>query len=420
MRLPPLWLFGAMAAIMLLMAATQDTRDVLEYHCYALDFWQGAHVANSALSATCAKVILPNLATAPFQELPREYGPLSLLVFSLPLLAPVGWYNTIFNILMCGVILAIAWLLERFGPRGAGHVWLLYTLLGVMIEAAGRFDALVAAAILIALLAAQRGRSLLAYGALAAGTLLKFFPLALLPLLLISSWRRREEPFWRGPALFAGIVLAGEGLTALISPARALEPLIFMDARCVEVEAFPATLAYLWGSLTGRQVTYHTVERYSSVCQFGPGLGGAQTLATLLAGVGILAVFWLVWRGRLSLAHGFIFATGLLILGAKVFSIQYLLWLSPLIAYAYGAQLLAFASWGVVLLATTLYYPIPTNPWVVVHFGLWLVDHTLALIAVRNILVVVVGALALWAALRGACGVGERDASVVMEGGRLL
>jgi hypothetical protein len=403
-RLPPLWLFGALAALMLIMAATKDTGDVLEYHCYALDFWQGAHAANAALAMPhvpkpCS-VKIPDLATAPFQELPREYGPLSLVAFSLPLLAPLGWYNMVFYALMCGVILGVAWLLDHYGPRGAGHIWLLYTLLGVMLEAAGRFDALPAAAALIALLAAQRGRSLLAYGALAVGALLKFFPLALLPLLLIQSWRqRREEPLWRGPALFAGLMLAGEGIAALINPARALQPLGFMGARCVEIEAFPATLAFLWASLTGGKVTPKLYPEYSSVCQLAPGTDGAQTITLLAAVIGIAAVYWFFWRERLSLTHSFIFTTGLLILGVKVFSVQYLLWLSPLIAYAYGTQLMALASWGAVCLATSLYYPVAINPWVVVNLGLWLSDHTPLLIAVRNILMVVVGALALRGAL---------------------
>ena len=417
-RLPPLWLFGALAAILLMMAAPKDIGDVFEYQCYALDFWQGAHVANTALATACS-VKIPDLAAAPFHELPREYGPLSLLVFSLPLLAPLGWYNTVFYALMCGVILGIAWLLDRYGPRGAGHIWLLYTLLGVMLEAAGRFDALPAAAVLIALLAAQRGRSLLAYGSLAAGALLKFFPLALLPLLLIHSWRRRrEEPFWRGPALFAGLMLVGEGIAALISPARALQPLGFMGARCVEVEAVPATLSYFWASLTGGSVKLEQVKQYSSVCQFAPGTDSAQTIATLVAGVGLAAVYWLFWRGRLSLTHGFIFATGLLIIGVKVFSVQYLLWLSPLIAYAYGTQALALIGWGAVCLATSLYYPVAISPWVVVYLGLWLADHTALLIAVRNTLMVVVGGLALRGALRRSRGADGRVPPVAMEGER--
>ncbi|HEU0026767.1 MAG TPA: glycosyltransferase 87 family protein [Ktedonobacterales bacterium] len=420
-RLPPLWLLGALAALLLMVAARQDIGDVFEYHCYALDFWQGAHAANSALATPCS-VKVQDLAAAPFQELPREYGPLSLVVFSLPMLAPISWYDPVFHALMTAVILGVTWLLDRFGPRGAGHAWLLYTLLGVMVEAAGRFDALVAAAMLIALLAAQRGRSLIAYGSLAVGVLLKFFPLALLPLFLIDSWRRRrEQPFWRGPALFVGIVAAGEGVAALINPARALQPLGFMGARCVEAEAYPATLAYLWANVTGAgdQVTSRVVEKYSSLCQFGPGSDAAQTVATLAAVVGLAAVYWLYWRERLSLAQGLLFATGLLIVGVKVFSVQYLLWLSPFVAYIYGMEGMALLGWGAVLLATTLYYPLAIAPRVVQIFGTWLVDHTSALVALRNTLMLIVGGLAWRGALRGSRREAEPTAApVAVEAGR--
>ncbi len=399
-RLPPLWLFGALAALMLLVAATKDTGDVFEYHCYAIDFWQGAHVANTALATRC-DVKIPDLATAPFQGLPREYGPLSLVVFSLPLLAPLGWYDTVFFALMSGAILGVAWLLDRFGPRGAGHIWLLYTLLGSMVVAAGRFDVLPAAAALIALIATQRGRPLSAYTALAVGILLKFYPVVLVPLLLIQSWkRRREEPFWRGPALLVGIVLAGEGVAALINPARALQPFSFMGGRCTEAEAFPATLTYLWADLTGGHATLSFAKQYSSLCQFGPGANAAQLIAAFAGIAGLIAVYWLHWRGRLSLMHGFLFATSMIILGSKVFSVQYLLWLSPLVAYVYGAQLLALAGWGAVCLATTLYFPVAISPWVLVYLGLWLWEQTQSLIAARNILMVIVGALALRGALR--------------------
>jgi hypothetical protein len=429
-RLPSLWLLGLVAGLLLMAAARQDIGDVYEYHCYALDFWQGAHAANAALATkvagklvTCADKI-PGLAAIPFQELPREYGPLSLVVFSLPMLAPVSWYDPVFHALMTAVILGIAWLLARFGPRGAGHAWLLYTLLGVMMEAAGRFDALVAAATLIALLAAPRGRPLLAYGSLAAGTLLKFFPLALLPLFLIDSWRRRrEQPFWRGPALFAGIVAAGEGVAALISPARALQPLGFMGGRCVEAEAYPATLSFLWAGLTGGHVSQILVPEYSSLCQFGPGLDGAQMITTLAATVGLAAVYWLYWRERLSLAQSLLFATGLLIVGVKVFSVQYLLWLNPLVAYVYGLEGAALVGWGSVLLATTLYYPLAIAPLVQQALGRWFQDHTTAittvLIMLRNTLMLVVGGLAWRSALRGSRRAAERAAApVAVEAGR--
>lgn len=422
-RLPPLWLVGALAVIILMKAAPQDIGDILEYHCYALDFWQGAHAANVALAlphhpAACSEKV-PDMVSGPFRELPREYGPLALLLFFLPLLAPVSWYNAVFSALMCVAILGVAYLLQRFGPRGAGHVWLLYVLLGTMLVAAGRFDVLPAGLALVALLAMERRRSLLAYGALAVGTLLKFYPLALLPLLLIASWRRRrEEPMWRGPALFIAIVAAGEGAAALINPSRVLQPLSFMSARCVEAESFPATLGYLWASLTGGNVTLLQSKLYSSTCQSGPAPDVTPTLTTL-AGLATLAVIvWLYWRKRLTLTQGFIFVTGVLMLSAKVFSVQYLLWLSPLIAYEYGVQATALSAWGVVCLATTLYYPVAISPWTLRYLGFWLVDHTPLLIAIRNLALVVVGALALRAALRTSMAEGETAERAAIEGAR--
>lgn len=422
-RLPPLWLFAILAAIMLMLAAPKDYGDVFEYHCYALDFWQGASVANHALPIACSKKIF-DLAQAPFQELPREYGPLSLVLFSLPLIFPVAWYNTIFNALMCAVVLGVAWLLDRFGPRGAGHMWLLYTLLGVMMEAAGRFDVAPVALVLIALLAAQRRRSLLAYSALAFGTLLKFFPVALLPFLLIDSWRRRrEEPLWKAPALFAAIIGVGEGVAFLISPARALQPLGFMGARCVEAESLPATLSYLWASVSGGHVKFRTIEQFSSTCQFVPGTDAIPTLVAVVGLAGLAAIFWLYWRGRLNLTQGFLFATGVIILSVKVFSVQYLLWLSPLIAFAYGLDASALIAWSAVCLATTLFYPVAISPWVIAHLGSWLEDHSSLLIAIRNLLLLVAGGLALRAALRrppGVDGVGDagRTGALAVEQGQ--
>ena len=411
-RLPPLWLFAALAAVMLMLAAPKDYGDVFEYHCYALDFWRGASVANHAMSHACSEKIF-DLAKAPFQELPREYGPLSLVLFSLPLIFPVAWYNTIFNALMCVAIVSVAWLLDRYGPQGAGHLWLLYTLLGVMMEAAGRFDVVPVALILIALLATQRSRSLLAYSSLAVGTLLKFFPLAMLPFLLIASWRRRrKEALWRGPALFAGIVAAGEGVAFLISPARALQPLGFLGNRCIEAESLPATLSYLWASLTGKPVSFHLVEQFSSTCQFVPGTDAIPTLVTLAGVAGLLAIYWLFWRGQLNLTQGFLFATGVLVFSVKVFSVQYLLWLSPLIAYAYGLNGPALIAWSVICLATTLYYPVAISPWVIVNLGTWLENHSSLLIAVRNLLMLLVGSLALRAALRRPGGADDGPGAV--------
>jgi hypothetical protein len=79
----------------------------------------------------------------------------------------------------------------------------------------------------------------------------------------------------------------------------------------------------------------------------------------VLALVGIVGVVALFWRGRLSLGLAACLVLALAMLGSKVFSPQYLLWISPLVAWEYGlAELRAFLGWSLVCLATTLCYPL--------------------------------------------------------------
>lgn len=141
-------------------------------------------------------------------------------------------------------------------------------------------------------------------------------------------------------------------------------------------------------------------------------------MAMLGAAAGLVVVYWLVWRGRLTLTHGFIFVTGLLIMGVKVFSVQYLLWLSPLIAYVYGLEGAALLGWGSVLLATTLYYPVALILWTANTFGSWLNNHTPLLIALRNLLMLLVGTLALRGALRQSGETERSVAPVAVKAGR--
>ncbi|MGH2516562.1 MAG: glycosyltransferase 87 family protein [Ktedonobacterales bacterium] len=363
-RLPtriPLWLIGLVATFLLLVGASKGFGlpevDVVEYQCYALAFWGGPSAVAAAHLSACP-VYLGALPAHPFAALPREYGPLALIPFSLPALAlSAAVYPWLFATEMLAVIYAVTWLLHRDGAPGAAHAWLFYAMLGSMATAAGRFDIVPSACVVVALIALRQDRQRLAYAALAAGVLLKFYPLLLLPLFLIATWRaRRSQPLWRGPAMFAGITAAVLGVAALLNPARALDPLRFMGSRCVQVESLPATLSYLWARLTGGGVTY--VYSYNATCQQSAGLYPLATLCTLLAVVGIGAVVYLYWRGRVSLVLAAILILCLAMVGTKVFSPQYLLWVSPLVALEYGLHIRAFLAWGAVCLATTLCYPL--------------------------------------------------------------
>jgi len=72
--------------------------------------------------------------------LPFEYPPLTVLVFSLPLLVPLSFYLVAFVLLMIAVTIVIYWLLQRYGPSGSALIFALYLLVGVPALALVRFD----------------------------------------------------------------------------------------------------------------------------------------------------------------------------------------------------------------------------------------------------------------------------------------
>lgn len=356
----PLWIVVVVAAFLLLVGASKGFGlpevDVVEYRCYALAFWGGPPAVAASHLTTCP-VYLGDIPSRVFSALPREYGPLALIPFSLPALAPGPAYSWLFAVEMLCVIFAVTWLLHRYGAPGAAHAWLFYAMLGSMATAAGRFDIVPSACVVLALVALRRDREKLAYAALAAGVLLKFYPLLLLPLFLIHTWRSRyRQPLWHGPAVFAGITACVLGCAALLNPSRVLDPLRFMGSRCVQVESLPATLSYLWTRLTGGDVSY--TYSFNATCQRSAGLDALAALCTLLALAGIALVVYLFWRGHVSLPLAAILTLSLAMIGTKVFSPQYLLWVSPLVALAYGLRIRAFLAWGAVCLATTLCYPL--------------------------------------------------------------
>lgn len=361
--LPPLWLLSALAFVLFVWTANRDLSDVNGYHCYALAFWGGRSAAATLPGASdpvpfrSCLVALSTFPTVPFHTLPAEYGPLALLAFLPPLVLSMAWYNAGFFVEMALVAVALAWLLRRYGAPGSGHAWLVYALIGGMVLTAGRFDTLPATCVVIALIAARQGKLKWAYAALAVGTMLKLYPAALLPLLLIESWRARErELLWRGPAIFVAIVAVTETLATLINPASPMTPLSFMGARCVQVESMPAMLSAIWAQLTGAHITYPYA--YNSDCLQTTGTEVFALIAQGASLVGMALVFALYWRRRLTLVLAAALTLTLLILGSKVFSPQFLIWVSPLVAFEYGADAAVLLAWGSVCLTTTLCFPL--------------------------------------------------------------
>lgn len=367
-RMIPLWVMSLCAGALWVAGASFSSQDVNDYHCYALAFWRGAQATASLEPGSCLTSV-SLFSSLPFHTVPLEYGPLALVTFLPPLLVPPAWYNTAFFVEMALVGMAIAWLLDRYGPLWSGHVWLIYGLIGSWILVAGRFDAAPAACVVVALLAAQRGRLTWAYVALALGVLMKLYPLALLPLLLIVSWRERgRAPLWRGPAAFVAIVGVVEGGVALIAPASLLTPFTYMSARCVQIESVAATFASLWARVAGVEPEFPYA--YNSTCEATAAMGTTQVVALGLGVVGVALALALFWRGRISLGLAALLTLGALLVGSKVLSPQYLIWISPLIALEFGANGFALVGWSLVGALTTACFPYAYNGTLTDIFGL--------------------------------------------------
>src|SRR5579871_2927476 len=162
--------------------------DVTRYQCYALTFWFGKRAITWLPAGQCA--FLPGSAPqSAFHLLPLEYPPLTVLLFSLPLLAPFPYYSLAFALLMLLIVGIVHWLLNRFHSQQAAWRLLLYLGLGASVLVQVRFDLLPAAFMLLCLIAADRKRWGIAYSALAIGVLLKLYPLIALPALFIAEQR---------------------------------------------------------------------------------------------------------------------------------------------------------------------------------------------------------------------------------------
>ncbi len=162
------------------------TTDPARYQCYALTFWLGSTATNLLPAHQCSflQITTPQAA---FHMLPREYPPLTLLPFSLPLLVPIQYYQLAFAFMMSVIILVTYWLLLHYGPRGSAIAFVLYLFIAAYALAQMRYDLLPALLTLLSVIAANRNRWTTAYITLAFGVLLKLYPILLLPSLFIAE-----------------------------------------------------------------------------------------------------------------------------------------------------------------------------------------------------------------------------------------
>ncbi|MCC3331846.1 glycosyltransferase 87 family protein [Nocardia abscessus] len=244
-----------------------------------------------------------------------------------------------------GALLVVPWLIGG----GLGYNWIFFALvaaadagvLGLLIRAArrtgwetaqagpwlwtvgvallgrvcyGRFDLIVAATAVAALLWSMR-RPAAAGAAAAAGALLKLWPVV-----VVLGLRRRA--LWRMSAVMAGVgVTVTVGLTALGPGAWSF--LRFQSQRGLQIESPAATPLLIARLVNGGWTIVH---RYGAEELSGPAVSAVArgcVAATVLGGA-VLLVIW--WRIRPPAADLVLAAVLLALVTSRVLSPQYLVW----------------------------------------------------------------------------------------------
>lgn len=355
--------------------------DAARYQCYSLTFWLGGGAAKLLPGVQCAYLPHSSLIAPPFHALPLEYPPLTLLIFTPALLAPLVYYQMAFAILMALVGVFIYWLLLRYAPRGAALAFAGYMLIGAWATAEARFDLVPAALTLICVLSAGRKHWTFAYITLAIAFLLKIYPLLFLPALFIAEqqdarrfyttsqplplaylpaevWRTIRDFRqwrWKNTLIFFAILLGVTGFFALLDFRGAvLSQLSYFANRPVQVESTASPILFL---ATRFGIAGHTVYTFGSI-NIVSALGGPVALFfDVLLVLGYLYTIYLQWRGKLEITQAFIAILLVFIVTGKVFSPQYLIWLIPLLVYSGAYNRFWLITWGLMSLLTTIIYP---------------------------------------------------------------
>ena len=322
-------------------AMSADSRDILTYQMAGESILSGA---------------------VPYRDFFIEYPPGSLPFFVPPAVFSEGAasYAAYFASEM-GLLLVASLVLTALSARRLGLPWLIAALVFVVAAillypvAVTRYDAVVALTVAVAvwLTVGSRGggtASSLALGAawvsLGVGTAAKLVPaLAGPPLALLAArtggWRR----FAGGCAIFAFVVAAFFVPAALLGGGGFLKSFAYHAERGLQVESVVASVLMKLGYAEG--IAYE----FGAFDVLGPGFGFWSSMSLPITGALVVVTAALMYReylmGRFGAASVPRYATAFVLafmIGSKVLSPQYMIWLLPLIPICAGGLWLLGAS----------------------------------------------------------------------------
>jgi uncharacterized membrane protein len=296
----------------------------------------------------------------PYRDFFMEYPPGALAVFLPPAAATEAHYNAAFKALMAlcgaGMLVLVAFVLVRIGATTM-RLWTGVLLVAASPIALGpislnTYDAWPALLTVAALALLLTRREVAALAVLGLAFAAKVYPVVLLPLALVWTWRQRgRRVALAGFAAFCGVALVVALPFLVLAPHGLVESFRAQAARGLQIESLGAQVLVAADhlGLYSVSVVHHTRGAVSYDLRGSlPQALGALCSALQLGAVA--AVAWLYARGRdepRRLVVGFAAAVAGFLAFTRFFSPQYLVWLVPLVPLVDSV-----AAWA--LLATAL------------------------------------------------------------------
>jgi hypothetical protein len=340
---------------------------------------------------------------APFRDFFIEYPPLFVLLLAAPgthldekgYVLRFAFMMMVLMAVSC-VLTALAAYSEKMPSRAYATAILFscYTLLLGPITA-NRYDPAVALVLAAVILAMVHDRWATAGVLIGVGFALKVTPVVLLPVVVLLAPRKSLVRALLG----CGVAAAAPFVWVLAQGGRAASNLAQMMgyhvSRPLEIESVLATPFWIGRLLGVSSVAVNTAAR-SQVVASGTG----DLIAKLSGGVLMIAlgaVFALVWRRRQTIASdpSMLFLATLAtilasLMGSKVLSPQYFVWLIPAAALVALDDRVIGVLMAVALLLTHILFP--ANYWA---FAQLQMNGPVTLVVVRNLVLLVAFGLAL-------------------------
>jgi hypothetical protein len=327
----------------------------------------------------------------PYQDFSVEYPPGALPVFALPGFAAPGeaqnvtpGFRQTFETLMwiCGAVALLGMVLVLQATRAPpARFWGALAFAALAPLALGsvvlsRFDLWPAAVVVLALAALVVGRWRLGSAVVGLGIAIKLYPAVLVPLAVVSAWRRGgRRAGLVSLAWTAGVAAVVFLPFVIVAPGGIWDSLSGQLSRPLQIESVGSALLLGVHQVFGAGLTVATSHGSQNLAGTGP-----DVLAAIVTVAQIAFLVW-VWvafaRGRLGLLAAAAAAlTGFIAFG-KVLSPQFLIWLIAVVPLVPGRRgVAAMALLAAALVLTQLWFPFrywdlanaldPTASWLVV------------------------------------------------------